>query len=84
MTVRLNDTTRDGYPITWDVAAGDEDKEVTVYATGEAGDVHNKAPQANTGRAGIFYPSGFSGSSEIEIRDSDGNVLDSGTITVSG
>lgn len=82
MAVRLPDPARDGYTILWDVAEGDEDKEVTVYATGESGDVHNKAPQKNNGRAGVFYPAGFTGSSEIEIRDADGNVLDSGTITV--
>ena len=82
MAVRLNDNARDGYPINWDVAEGDEDKEVTVYATGEKGDVHNKAPQKNTGVAGVFYPDGFTGSSDVEIRDADGNVLDSGTITV--
>lgn len=81
MAVSLN-TERKGISLTWDVAEGDEDKEVTVYATGEGGDVHNKVPQKNTGEAGVFYPGDFSGSSDIEIRDADGNVLDSGTITV--
>ena len=82
MTVRLPDTARDGYSVLWDVAEGDEDKEVTVYATGEKGDVHNKASQPNNGRAGLFYPDGFSGSSHIEVRDADGNVLDEGDIEV--
>jgi hypothetical protein len=82
MAVRLNDAARDGRVIRWDVAEGDADKEVTVYATGEAGDVHNKLPQKNTGVAGLFYPNEFSGSSDVEIRDADGNVLDSGTITI--
>ena len=82
MTVRLNDNERDGYPINWDVAEGDEDKEVTVFATGEKGDVHNKAPQKNTGKAGLFYPEGFTGSSHVEIRDEHGTVLDSGDISV--
>ena len=81
MTVNLN-TQRKGVSLTWDVADGDEDKEVTVYATGEGGDVHNKVPQKNTGEAGVFYPGDFSGSSHIEIRDADGNVLDSGDIKV--
>ena len=81
MTVNLN-TQRKGVSLTWDVADGDADKEVTVYATGEGGDVHNKVPQKNTGEAGVFYPGDFSGSSHIEIRDADGNVLDSGDITV--
>ena len=81
MTVNLN-TQRKGVSLTWDVADGDADKEVTVYATGEGGDVHNKVPQKNTGEAGVFYPGDFSGSSHIEIRDADGSVLDSGDITV--
>ncbi len=81
MAVKQN-TDRRGVSILWDVAEGDEGKEVTVYATGEDGDVHNKAPQANTGEAGVFYPFAFSGSSNIEIRDADGNVLDSGTLNL--
>jgi len=81
MAVRAN-TERKGISLVWDVASGDEDKEVTVYATGEGGDVHNKVPQKNTGEAGVFYPGDFSGSSHIEIRDADGNVLDSGDIKV--
>ena len=79
MPVRLHDNARDGYPIVWDNVG---DGEVTVYATGEAGDVHNKNPQANNGSAGLFYPEGFSGSSHIEIRDADGNVVDEGDIEV--
>lgn len=82
MAVRLNDAERDGRVIRWDVLEGGEEDEVTVYATGEAGDVHNKLPQKNTGVAGIFYPVGFSGTSFIEIKDAEGNVLDSGEITV--
>jgi len=82
MTVRLNDNARDGYPIAWDIAEGDPDGLVTVYAVGEAGDVHNKAPQHNTGKAGIFYPEGFTGTSFVEIRDAEGNVLDAGEIEI--
>ncbi len=78
MTVTLN-TQRKGVSILWD---GADDQEVTVFATGEEGDVHNKLPQPNTGEAGLFYPADFSGSSHIEIRDADGNVLDEGDISV--
>lgn len=78
MAVRLHDAKRDGHPIVWDNV--DESQQVTVYATGEAGDVHNKLPQANNGKAGLFYPEGFSGSSHIEVRDSEGNVVDEGDI----
>ncbi len=78
MSVRLN-TERKGVSILWDEQG---DQEVTVYATGEEGDVHNKLPQPNSGEAGLFYPADYSGSSHIEIRDADGNVLDSGEIAV--
>ena len=76
MAVKLNSERR-GVSITWD---GTGEGEVTVYATGEEGDVHNKLPQLNTGEAGLFYPADFKGSSHIEIRDGDGNVLDEGDI----
>jgi hypothetical protein len=75
-------TDRRGVSILWDVAPGDEDKQVTVYATGAGGDVHNKVAQKNSGEAGVFFPFDFSGSSNIEIRDADGNVLDSGTLNL--
>lgn len=78
MTVRLN-TARKGISLVWDNTG---DQEVTVFATGEGGDVHNKLPQANNGEAGVFYPGDFSGSSHIEVRDADGNVVDEGDISV--
>lgn len=77
MAVRLN-TERKGVSLVWDNV--DESQQVTVYATGEGGDVHNKLPQANNGEAGVFYPGDFSGSSHIEIRDAEGNVIDEGSI----
>ena len=79
MAVKLN-TQRKGVSLTWDNT--DDTQDVTVYATGEGGDVHNKLPQKNNGEAGVFYPGDFSGSSHIEIRDADGNVVDEGDITV--
>lgn len=78
MAVKLN-TERKGVSIVWDETSDDE---VTVFATGEHGDVHNKLPQPNNGEAGLFYPADFSGSSHIEIRGADGHVIDSGDITV--
>jgi len=79
MAVTLN-SERKGVSLTWDNT--DPEQEVTVYATGEGGDVHNKLPQKNTGEAGVFYPSNFSGKSTIEIKDADGNVVDEGEISV--
>ena len=78
MAVTLN-SERKGVSILWDNTS---DQEVTVYATGEGGDVHNKLPQTNNGEAGLFYPADFKGESTIEIRDADGNVLDEGVISV--
>ncbi len=80
MSVTLN-TERKGVSILWDVN-DDSPQDVTVYATGEQGDVHNKLAQPNSGEAGLFYPADFSGMSKIEIKDADGNILDSGEITV--
>lgn len=79
MAVKLNSERR-GVSLTWDNV--DDSQDVTVYATGEQGDVHNKLPQKNTGEAGVFYPASFSGSSHIEIRDADGNVVDEGDISL--
>ncbi len=78
MSVKLN-TERKGVSILWDETG---DQEVTVYATGEEGDVHNKRPQPNNGEAGLFFPADFTGSAHIEIRDADGNVIDEGDISV--
>ena len=76
-------TERKGVSILWEeTAEAGFAEEVTVYATGEGGDVHNKLAQPNSGEAGLFYPADFSGSSEIEVRDADGNVVASGTISV--
>ncbi len=78
MPVTVN-TLRKGVSILWDETG---DQEVTVFATGEFGDVHNKLPQPNSGEAGLFYPAAFAGSSHIEVRDVDGNVVSEGDIDV--
>ena len=63
MPVSLN-TERKGISLLWEEVG---DQEVTVYATGEGGDVHNKVAQKNNGEAGVFYPVDFHGSSHIEV-----------------
>ena len=78
MGVYLN-SERKGVSILWD---NTDDQEVTVYATGEQGDVHNKLPQANNGEAGLFYPADFKGESTIEIKNAAGEVVDEGVISV--
>lgn len=82
MSLRLN-SERKGISILWDVHPEDEGKQVTVYATGEEGDVHNKLPQPNTGEAGLFYPADFVGSSHVEIRDENGEILDEADLDIS-
>jgi hypothetical protein len=52
-----------------------------VYATGEEGDVHNKSEQPNNGEAGLFYPTDFVGTSEVEVR-ANGEVISRGTISI--
>jgi hypothetical protein len=79
MSVRLN-TERKGVSILWDEV--NLDQQVTVYATGQVGDVHNKLPQPNSGEAGLFFPKDFTGDVHVEVRDADGNVLEAGDITV--
>ena len=62
--------------------AGDHDGPVQLFATGEAGDIHNTAELPNDGLAVLAYPASFTGSSDVEVRDLEGNVLDSGSISV--
>jgi hypothetical protein len=81
MALRVN-SERKGISLSWDETfeAGFAE-EVTVYATGEEGDVHNKLPQKNNGEAGVFYPASFTGESLIEVRSDEGTVV-SETISV--
>lgn len=79
MAVSVN-TERKAIEIRWD--PGDHDGDVQVFAQGEAGDWHNTAVMPNDGLCAVSYPSDFSGGSLVEVRDMDGNVLDSGEIAV--
>lgn len=74
-------TERKAVEIRWDSNGADAEK-VVLYATGAQGDVHNTLELPNDGLAPVSYPFDFSGSSLIEVKDLEGNVLDSGTITV--
>ena len=74
-------TERKAVEIRWDSNGSDADA-VVLFATGTEGDVHNTNELPNDGLAPVSYPSDFSGTSFIEIKDLEGNVLDSGSITV--
>jgi hypothetical protein len=60
----------------------DHDDEIKIFAVGAADDVHNTGPRPNSGLGVLAYPSDFSGSSDLEVRTLDDEVLDSGTIAV--
>jgi hypothetical protein len=55
---------------------------VQVFAQGQEGDWSNTAVQPNDGLALLRFPTGFKGSSYVEVRALDGAVIDSGTIEV--
>jgi len=80
MAVRLN-VERKAVEIEWDETSGAD--RVVVYGQGEKeGEWHNTSEMNNDGLAALSYPRDFTGSSLIEVRDLDGNVLDSGTVEV--
>lgn len=81
MAVSIN-TERRAVEVRWDPGDDPDVTEVQVFATGAAGDVHNTAVMPNDGLCAVSYPSDFAGTSEVEVRDLDGNVVDSGTIEV--
>lgn len=70
---------RKGVEVKWDETS---DGTVTVYAKGPDGKWHNTSEMPNDGFAALSYPADFKGSSDVEVRDADGNVLSSGTIDV--
>lgn len=81
MTVEIN-TERKGVEVRWDPAAGVQSETAQVFARGEEDDWHNTAVGPNDGLASLSYPHDFKGESYVEVRDGDGNVIDSGTIEV--
>lgn len=82
MTVSVN-LDRKAVQIAWDASGGDDDvDEVQVFAHGADGDVSNTAKMPNDGLAVLTYPSSFVGESYIEVKGSDGRIVDSGTIAV--
>lgn len=80
MAVEVN-VERKAVEVKWDEAAS-EASPVVVYALGSDNEWHNTAEMPNDGRAALSYPADFEGSSLVEVRDLDGNVIDSGTIEV--
>ena len=78
MGVRISNE-RQGVELEWDEVT---DEKVTVYAKGSDGKWHNTNEMDNDGHALISYPADHKGESLIEVRDADGTVVDSGTISV--
>jgi hypothetical protein len=82
MGVEVN-VERKAVEVKWDAEAGGAgDDGVTVYAQGKDGEWHNTAQMPNDGLAALSYPADFTGESYVEVRDANGEVLDSGTIEV--
>lgn len=79
MGVRIN-VERKSVEVEWD--AVDDPARVVLYGQGEAGDWHNTSEMDNDGFGALSYPKGFVGESLIEVRGTDGVVVDSGTIEV--
>jgi hypothetical protein len=55
---------------------------VQVFAQGQDGDWSNTSVMANDGLAALSYPKDFKGESYIEVRGLDGELVDSGTISI--
>ena len=79
MAVEVN-VERKGVEVTWD--AGDYDGEVTIVATGDAGDKHNTRSMKNDGKALLAYPADFKGMSSVQVLTEEDVVLDEGDIEV--
>jgi hypothetical protein len=72
-------TDRRAVEVTW--SAGDSASDVHLRLT--RGDDISETPFAkNDGRAPVTYPSDFTGVTHVEVLDVDGNLIDSGDITV--
>lgn len=68
--------------VTWD--PGDYEGEVALYFTNpsDSSDVSNTDARDNDGEAVATVPATFIGAILCEVRDSDGNVIDSGTLSI--
>jgi len=74
-------TDRHAFVVTWD--AGDGEGDVQLFFTSPDGDdVSNTDARTNDGEAVATVPADFSGDINVEVRASDGSVVDSGTITL--
>ena len=71
---------RKGIQVTWDATLSDS-TEAQLYFT-RNGDASNTDARANDGNALVSVPYAFSGSTHLEVRDLDGNVIDSGDLEI--
>lgn len=68
--------------VQWD--AGDYEGPVTLKLTNpESGDVSSTELSSNAGYAAVTYPLDYSGETDVQVCDADGNVLDEGSVSVS-
>jgi hypothetical protein len=71
---------RKGIQVTWDASLS-EATEAQLYFT-RNGDASNTDVRANDGDALVSVPFAFQGTTHMEVRDPDGNVIDSGDLNV--
>ena len=68
--------------VTWE--PGDHKGDVQLFFTnpGDLSDISNTDARANDGEGVASVPYDFTGEINVEVKDADGNVIDSGTISV--
>jgi hypothetical protein len=71
---------RKGIQVTWDATLSTSPDAQLYFSRN--GDVSNTDPRANDGNALVSVPYAFSGTTHLEVKDLDGNVFDSGDLTI--
>lgn len=71
---------RKGIQVTWDATLS-EATEAQLYFS-RNGDVSNTDARANDGNALVSVPYTFAGTTHLEVRDLDGNIIDSGDLEI--
>jgi hypothetical protein len=71
-------TDRRAVEVKWE---GTSENDVHLRLT-RNGDISETPFAKNDGRAPVTYPSDFTGTTKVEVLDLDGNLIDSGEITV--
>ena len=71
---------RKGIQVTWDSSLSESAEAVLYFSRGD--DVSNTDARANDGDALVSVPYDFSGTTHLQVRDLDGNVIDEGDVEI--